>query len=155
MSFSGFYKGYRFRSLLELSVIRELERSGLELGTTMLYEHTRVSYGKTKVRTYVIDITIPELKLLVEVKPESKINNRTNVAKRRAAEAWCLANGWRYTMITETDLKTVGAELIKLQTIKNIEEAELAEKGHRSLQKILRQEARKKMKIKMKTRKQK
>lgn len=143
MSFSGTYKGCQFRSLLELSVIKELESSGLELGSTMLYEHTRITYGKTKVRTYVVDLTIPSLKLLVEVKPESKVNNRTNSMKRSAAERWCTANGWRYTMVTDSDLKTVKAKIFTVVEASALEDVQLGAKGLRTVRRFKRREQRK------------
>ena len=104
MAYGGTYKGVRFRSLLELSVIRHLEDEGLVLGDTMLYEATRVPYGKTRIHNYVVDLTLPMLKLLIEVKPSSRAENRNNRAKRDGAEKWAKDNGWTYVIITEQEL---------------------------------------------------
>jgi len=108
MAFSGTYRGIRFRSLLELSLVRQLEDEGLVLGSTMLYEATRVPYGKTRKRTYVVDLTLPQTRTLVEVKPSSRVSGRRNVEKRRAAEAWCLENEWTYVIVTEREIRECG-----------------------------------------------
>lgn len=42
---------------------------------------------------------------LVEVKPASLTETASNVAKREAAQAWCLSNGVVYRTITEADLQ--------------------------------------------------
>lgn len=139
MAFSGTYRGVRFRSLLELSVMRQLEDDGLVLGTTMLYEATRVPYGKTRVRTYVVDLTLPQMKTLVEVKPASRADNRNNRAKREGAEAWCRTNGWSYVIVTEDELLQCG-RVITLEEAAKIPEVQLNERATRALR---RQERRK------------
>lgn len=132
MAYSGTYRGVRFRSLLELSVIRHLEDEGLVLGTTMLYEATRVPYGKRKVRTYIVDLTIPQTRTLVEVKPSSRADNRNNRAKREGAEAWCRANGWTYVIVTEEELLQCG-RIILLEDAAKIPEVQLNERALRAL----------------------
>jgi hypothetical protein len=105
MAFSGTYRGVaRFRSLLELSLIRHLEEEGLVLGSTMLYEETRIPYGTGRKRTYVVDLTLTQTRTLVEVKPTVRVKNGRNVAKRRGAEAWAEANGWTYVIVTEREI---------------------------------------------------
>lgn len=108
MAFSGTYRGTRFRSLLELSAIRSLEAEGLVLGSTMLYEHTRIPYGKGRKREYIVDLTIPGRRELVEVKPTSRVNAPRNRNKRIHAEAWCLHRGWTYRFITDSELRSRG-----------------------------------------------
>lgn len=105
MAYSGTYRGVRFRSLLELSAIRWLEREGNQLGTTMLYEATRIPYGRGLKRTYVVDLTLPQTRRLIEVKPESRASGRVNLMKQRAAAAWAGANGWTYEVLTDRDLR--------------------------------------------------
>lgn len=111
MAYSGTYRGIRFRSLLELSAIRWLEGEEYGLGSTMLYEATRIPYGRGLKRTYVVDLTLPQMKRLIEVKPKSRVNGRRNVSKRLAAEAWAAQNGWTYQTMTDSDLRSVGALL--------------------------------------------
>ena len=132
MAFSGTYRGTRFRSLLELSVIRNLEADGLVLGSTMLYEATRVPYGREGRRTYVVDLTLPQMRTLVEVKPSSRADNRNNTAKRRAAEEWCRANGWTYLIVTEEELRQCG-EVLTLEQAATIAEVVLNERAARAL----------------------
>lgn len=144
MAYSGTYRGVRFRSLLELSVIRHLEAEGLVLGTTMLYEATRVPYGKTRIRNYIVDLTLPQTRTLVEVKPSSRADNRNNLAKRKGAEAWCSANGWTYVIITEEELAQCG-ELISLDAAAKIPEVQLNERALRALR---RKESRRRRKRK-------
>lgn len=142
MAYSGTYKGIRFRSLLELSVIRHLEEEGLVLGSTMLYEETRVPYGKTRIRTYIVDLTLPQMKTLVEVKPSSRAANRNNTAKRRGAEAWCRDNGWTYVIVTEEELEACG-RTISLDEAAKIPEVQLNERALRALRRKERRKMRK------------
>ena len=145
MAYSGVYKGVSFRSLLELAVIRHLEFEGLVLGVTMLYEATKVPYGKTKVRNYIVDLTLPQTRTLVEVKPSSRAENRNNLAKRAGAEKWCEANGWTYVIVTEEELRKCG-ELISLEQASTIPEVKLNERALRALRRNVRAKARKKRK---------
>lgn len=132
MAYGGTYKGTRFRSMLELSVIRHLESEGLILGDTMLYETTIVPYGTIKKRNYIVDLTLPRDKLLIEVKPASRAENRNNRAKRDAAEAWCKAKGWKYIIITEEELARCG-HLLRLDEVHQVPEVQLNERAQRAL----------------------
>jgi glutathione synthase/RimK-type ligase-like ATP-grasp enzyme len=131
MAYSGKYRGTTFRSILELSVIRNLEENGLVLGTTMLYEATRIKYGKTKVRTYVVDLTLPDTKTLIEVKPSSRADNKNNTDKRKAAERWCLLNGWTYVIVTEEELRQAG-HTVTLEEAAKMEHVVLNERALRA-----------------------
>jgi hypothetical protein len=132
MAYGGTYKGTRFRSLLELSVIRHLESEGLVLGEDMLYESTRVPYGKIRKRNYIVDLTLPKDKLLIEVKPSSRAENRNNTAKRAAAEAWCKERGWKYVIITEEELAKCG-QVLRLDEVHKVPEVILGERAQRAL----------------------
>lgn len=143
MAYSGTYRGITFRSLLELSVIRHLEGEGLVLGATMLYETTRIPYGKTKIRTYIVDLTLPQTKTLVEIKPSSRVDNRNNRAKRLGAEKWCQENGWSYVIVTEEELRQCGAT-ITLETASEITEVRLNERALRALKRKRNRAIRKK-----------
>ncbi len=142
MSYSGTYRGHTFRSILELSVIRHLEEQGLVLGSTMLYEATKVPYGKRRIRNYIVDLTIPDLKTLVEVKPSSRADNKNNRAKREGAEVWCRANGWSYVIVTEEELGACG-HLLTLEEAATIPEVRLNERALRALRRKQRRKARK------------
>lgn len=140
MAFSGTYKGVRFRSLLELSVIKHFESEGLVIGDTMLYEVTRIPYGKTRIRNYVVDLTFPNDKLLVEVKPLSRADNRNTRTKREAAESWAKTNGWTYVLITEEELRRCG-QVLTLDEVSQMKDVEL---GVRAMRTVRRREKRKK-----------
>lgn len=143
MAYGGTYKGTRFRSLLELSVMRHLESEGLILGETMFYEITKVPYGKIKKRNYIVDLTLPDEKLLIEVKPSSRTENRNNRTKREAAESWCVANGWTYVIITEEELRSCG-QVLSLDDVRNVPEVQLGERAARALRRKDRRKAKKK-----------
>ena len=145
MAYSGEYKGVTFRSLLELAVIRHLETEGLVLGETMLYEAHRIPYGKTRIRTYVVDLTLPQTRTLVEVKPSSRADNRNNRAKRAGAEKWCADNGWTYVIVTEEELAQCGGT-ISLELASGIVEVRLNERALRALRRQRTARERKKRK---------
>lgn len=132
MAYSGKYKDIRFRSLLELSLIRHLEQEGFILGSTMLYETTRISYGKLGKRTYVVDLTLPQTKRLIEVKPASRTRGKRNVSKRQAAERWAAENGWTYSFVTDRDIADWGC-LLTLRDVANIPEVILDGKALKRL----------------------
>ena len=141
MAYGGTYKGrFRFRSLLELACMRHFEKGGLVLGSTVLYEAVRIPYGKTRIRTYIVDFSIPESRTLVEVKPLSRADNRNNTAKRRAAEAWCQQNGWSYVVVTEEELAACG-EIITLDEAAKLPEVGLTERALRALRRKQRRKA--------------
>lgn len=140
MAFSGTYKSFRFRSLLELSIIRSLE-GHWPLGSEMLYEHTRIPYGRDGRRTYVVDLTIPSAKLLIEVKPLKRSGNRNNLAKAKAAREWCRKNGWEYLIITEVDI--LSSEMLSLEQAAKIDEVKLNPRALKILARKNRQKIRK------------
>jgi len=132
MAFGGYYKRTRFRSLLELSVIRHLESEGLILGETMLYEDTIIPYGKDQKRRYIVDLTLLPVATLVEVKPSSRANNRNNRTKREAAEEWCRYHGWTYVIVTEEELKQCG-QLLTLEEARHIPDIQWGKKALRAM----------------------
>jgi hypothetical protein len=96
---SGWYKGWYFRSLRELSyVVGVLEKHGLrwvsaesgELGIP--YEVDGV------VRKYFADFLVND-SILVEVKPKKLMETRRNIAKKNAATLFCEQRGWSYHMV--------------------------------------------------------
>ena len=123
-------------------MIRHLEDEGLVLGSTMLYEATKVPYGKRKVRNYIVDLTLPQTRTLVEVKPSSRADNKNNRSKREGAEAWCRANGWTYVIVTEEELRRCGRILL-LEDAARIPEVKLGERAERALRRKQRRKARK------------
>ncbi len=146
MAYSGVYKKIKFRSLLELSVIKHLEDQGLVLGETMLYESTIVPYGKTKIRNYIVDLTLIDSKTLVEIKPAARAENKNNSAKRKGAEVWCRDNGWSYVIVTEEELDRCGVRITLEQAalIPDVQLNERALRANRRKAALRKRKARKK-----------
>jgi hypothetical protein len=61
-----------------------------------------------KLRKYFPDFLIENIdgtKILVEVKPAKKVDNRVNKKKADAAMLWCREHGVNYKVVTEVELK--------------------------------------------------
>lgn len=103
---AGTYKGLKFRSLLEYSFMKHLERTGLRLGTDVRYEHFRVPYaiGSGKQRTYLPDFYIVPQARVVEIKYSKYLDRKKEMAKFEAADAYFKKLGIEYEVYTEDDL---------------------------------------------------
>ncbi len=132
MSFSGKWHGTTFRSLLELSLMHHLVAEGFTLGSTILYEEHRIPYGRDGRRTYVVDLSLPEHRIMIEVKPESRVLNRNNWTKRKAALAWAEQHGWEYLVITEREIGSM-ARVLLLEEAAEIPGVILNERAQRAL----------------------
>lgn len=128
-SYGGKYKGMRFRSLLEFSVMLEAEADGLVLGTDVLYETVRVKYGKD--RTYIIDFHIVPEKTLIEVKPSSRMTSSTFKRKSAAAVEYARKNGLTFLVVTEKDIKNV----LSLEEASKVDGIEWGIRAQRKLRK--------------------
>ena len=137
MALSGKYKGIRFRSLLELSFIREAEESGLIFGETLLYESIRIPYGTKKKRTYIVDFLVKKDKpYMVEVKPTLRTLTKNFKAKARAALEYAEKENISFIVVTEKDISHV----LSFGEARNIDEVEW---GVRAQRKIKRDDAKK------------
>ena len=107
----GWYKGWFFRSLKELSyVVNVLEPNG-DLWESA--EHIKIPYINWQgvQRTYRPDFLVNR-NLLVETKPTRLKSSITVRAKQKAAEEWCKLKGWSYLLvdppiITSTQIKNL------------------------------------------------
>jgi len=91
----GWYKGWHFRSLLELSyMINVIERFNLKWENA---EYIKIPYKDqdNKIKNYLPDFVI-ENKYLVELKPKKLWNSNTIVRKKEAAILYCNNNGLKY-----------------------------------------------------------
>lgn len=102
----GWYKGWYFRSLKELSyVIYVIEPKGYKWQSA---EQKRLSIpyvdhlGQSK--TYRADFLLND-SILVEVKPKALMDTAINQQKKVAAELFCSKKGYEYRMV---DVKTIG-----------------------------------------------
>jgi len=96
---SGWYKGWFFRSLKELSyMIYVIERFNLkwETGENAKYKIYYIDYKNNK-RTYHPDFLINE-KYLVEIKPKNLWNSNSVKRKKEAAETWCKEHNFIYKL---------------------------------------------------------
>lgn len=98
----GYYKGFFFRSLLELVCMKHLESEGVKLENV---EHERVRIQYTgwdgQKRTYVPDMLIKDRNVLLEVKPERLSKSKSNALKFDAAREFCEKNGLQFVIFTE------------------------------------------------------
>lgn len=79
------------------------------------YECLKIPYmsnSRTKrVRNYIPDVLVTYVdgrQILVEIKPSSRVLNKTNVKKFEAATRWCVDSGIEFVVITEVELKRLG-----------------------------------------------
>ena len=103
----GWYKGWYFRSLRELSyVIGVLEKTGQKWKSA---ENNRFSIPYINYdgapRTYRPDFIVDE-KVLVEVKPKQLMETPTNLLKKEAAIQFCTDNGFEFKMVDVKLLET-------------------------------------------------
>jgi hypothetical protein len=110
---SGWYKGWYFRSLKELSyMINVIERFKLkwESGEQKKFKIEYIDWKGTN-KTYHPDFLIEE-KYLVEIKPKNLWNSDTIKRKRESAKIWCEKRGLKYKIIECT--KPLSFEDIKI-----------------------------------------
>jgi hypothetical protein len=96
---SGWYKGWYFRSLMELSyMITEIEDKRLEWKSAETKDMS-IEYidEKGDCRNYFADFLIEDR--LIEIKPKILQKTLRNIAKRKGAEKFCESNGLKYEMV--------------------------------------------------------
>lgn len=116
---SGWYKGWFFRSILELSyMINVIERFNLKWknGESNQYKIKYVDLNGTD-RTYRPDFIIED-KYMVEIKPKRLQDSKKVSIKKEAATKWCNLNGLVYKItsciiLTDNEIK----ELIQNNTV--------------------------------------
>ena len=117
---SGWYKGWYFRSLRELSyMINEIEANLLnwESGELKKYKITYIDWKGCK-RNYFSDFILNG-KTMVECKPLSLQNSKDVVSKKEAAEKFCKDNNMKYIVVDPKMLEDVKIkELYNLGVIK-------------------------------------
>ena len=108
---NGWYKGWFFRSLKELSyMIKKIEAKNKKWRTAEIKD-LRIIYidYKGDKRTYVADFLVEE-KYLIEVKPKKLQSSITVRLKQAAAEKFCKEKGLIYKI---EDIKTLSEKEIK------------------------------------------
>lgn len=127
-AYGGKYKGHRFRSLLELSVMLSSEKEGLILGQDLLYETVRIPYGKSG-RTYIVDFLMPSEQVLIEVKPKSRTSSKTFKSKCNAAIKYAHDHSLTFIVLTENDIDPI----VTFEQAKLIDGIEWGERARRKL----------------------
>lgn len=66
-----------------------------------LYEKIRIPYYNIEnvKRNYIVDFIDEETKTLIEIKPDCNMDDQNNIIKGKAAEQWCIENGYTYKYI--------------------------------------------------------
>lgn len=100
---SGWYKGWYFRSILELSyMVNVIERYNIEWKTGETIHIDYVDESGTK-RTYSPDFILNN-KYLIECKPKSLINSKNVIIKTEAAKEYCIKNNLTFKIISPIKL---------------------------------------------------
>ena len=117
---SGWYKGWFFRSLRELSyMINVIEKEGLEWETGE-QKKLRISYVQYngKNSNYFADFLLEGTRL-IEIKPKALHSSVVVTLKKAAAEQFCVSRGWTYELIDPEVLNE--EEIFSLHEKKKIE----------------------------------
>lgn len=111
-SVKGHYKGMFFRSLLEYSFMKHLERRGLSLKSDVDYECFVVPYTlDDRQRTYRIDFFVRPENVAYEVKPAYVLRKPgLQQAKWDAARTFLGQRGIKFEVVTERDFEKVTFE---------------------------------------------
>lgn len=109
-SVKGYYKGFFFRSLLEYSFMKHLEKKGFDLARDVRYERFRVPYiFNGRDRTYTVDFHVVPENVVYEVKPKYVVRKppAEQLAKWEAARMWLADRGLEFRVVTEDDFKKI------------------------------------------------
>ena len=116
---SGWYNGWFFRSILELSYMINIIEKGNKKWSSAERKDLSIKYINWNgvERTYRADFLIDD-KYLIECKPKKLFNTPSNKLKREAAEKFCEEKGLIYKMVSAPKMST--DDLIKLYRGKKI-----------------------------------
>lgn len=107
-SVKGYYKGHFFRSLLEYSFMKHLEKSGFNLDIDVSYESFRVPYEiEGRKRTYTIDFFVKNEKIVYEVKPYYALKTVINQSKFDAALLFFGERNIEFRVVSERDFQKI------------------------------------------------
>lgn len=99
VGFKGWYRGWFFRSLRELSFVLQLESENRTWKSAECNElRIRYVHPLGQIRTYCADFLI-DGNILVECKPVRLQNSPVVLAKQKAAEEFCMRQNWVYLLV--------------------------------------------------------
>jgi len=117
--YSGHYRNFYFRSLLELSFILEMEKSGINLIGGEIDKFAIKYYNwKGMIKTYRPDYVDEVNKIIYEIKPKRLCDSPSVKLKTIAAKKEYPKFGYTYELITPTKIST--SELTKLINNKHV-----------------------------------
>lgn len=129
---SGWYKGWFFRSILELSyVINELEQKNqnFESAESDKYKIPYRDWNEVP-RNYFPDFCVDN-KYLIEIKPYSLRASKDVLLKASAAEAWCKTAGYEYKLVFDKSFTRLKREeIISLREANTIKFTDRYEKKY-------------------------
>lgn len=105
---SGWYKDFYFRSLLELSFLVRNENLKLKSAEGMSIKYS--NFAGT-IRSYHPDFICDNV--IFEIKPKRLCGTADNKSKFSAAEKWCKENGFLFKVLTEEDVEKLSFDEIK------------------------------------------
>ena len=111
---SGWYKGFYFRSLKELSYIYSLDDQNIKWSSA---EHLKIKYldNLGREKNYLPDFIVGNK--IIEIKPFKLRSSRIVRAKEEAALKYCLENNLQYEII---DPPQIDNELLKNLILNNV-----------------------------------
>jgi len=128
--YSGKYKGYHFRSLLELSYIKHLIDNNINFKSAENKEFA-VKYinSKGNTRKYYPDFYLIDENKIIEIKPKFKARYDSDVMLK--CDAAKLVYGDKYVMLNEDDIRNM-TNLITANDISNIKDIIIYNKGRKA-----------------------
>lgn len=99
-SFKGYYKGWFFRSLKELSFVLLCEENGQKWQSAET-EELSVTYTDVygKKRKHFADLLVDK-HIIVEIKPKAYQKSKTVKLKSQAMQQFCNKNGYHYMVVS-------------------------------------------------------
>jgi hypothetical protein len=106
---SGHYKGYYFRSLLELSYLKYLLDNNIEFENAEKKQYTIIYEINNSKKTYRPDYYLPKTNQIIEIKPKKLITSYTNKCKFKAAKEY-----WKdkFKILTENEIQIIDLEIL-------------------------------------------
>ena len=137
---SGWYKGWFFRSLYELSyVVKELDGKGVKWKSAECKELTIPYIFDGSERTYRADFYLYELCKLVECKPLNLQKSQLNVVKFKYANDFCNDIGIEFVVLQPdmlSDIEIMGLYLCGDVIFTNIYDKKFTERYYNKIKKL-------------------
>jgi len=109
---SGWYKSYYFRSILELSYLKYLIDNNISFESSEKTKFKIEYYDsyKKKIRNYFPDFYISDTKEVIEIKPKKLVMTQQNKDKFKYAK---IKYGNKFKVLTENDISKIDVSVMK------------------------------------------